>query len=109
MGVFERNLREKVTHWTATPDGFGGNTFGSPVVLDGRWEEGNVLTTNDEGQEIVSRAQVYLSADVSIGDYIFQGESTATDPTLLKTAHRVVDFRKTTDLRNIGVVRKAFL
>lgn len=109
MGAMTRNLRQKATHWTATPDGFGGHTFGSPTVRKVRWEEGTTLVTDDSGQEIISRAQVYLDGDVDIGDYLFLGESTAADPTTLSTAYVVREFRKTTDLRNIEVLRKAFL
>ncbi len=98
-----------ITHWVSTPDGFGGNTFTAPVVLDGRWTNKETIFTDTRGQEIKSQMLVYVKTDVSIGDYLFEGESAAVDPTTLSGAHQVRGFKKTPDLQNIVMVRKAFL
>ena len=68
-----------------------------------------VLETDGNAKEIVSRAQVWLSIDVNIGDYLYKGVSDEVDPTVLNDAYPVQDFRKTTDLRSIEFVRKAIL
>lgn len=109
MNMATRNLKEKVTWWEATPDGFGGSTFSSPVVLNGKWQDRVEMTMSGSGKEIVSRAQVWVDQDVNIGDYLFSGESTSADPTTLDGAYPVMDFRKTTDLRSLVILRKAVL
>lgn len=98
-----------ITHWGVTPDGFGGNTFGTPAVLDGRWQEKAEVFTDASGQEQKSQATVHVGTNVSIGDYLFEGESSVADPTTLSGAHQVRGFKRTPDLRNVEMVRKAFL
>lgn len=109
MSVATRNLKDSVTWWSATPDGFGGFIFGTPLVLDGKWQDRVVLETDSNAKEIVSRAQVWLSADVEVGDYLYHGVSDDANPTELDGAYPVQDFRKTTDLRSLDTVRKAVL
>ena len=107
--MLDRNLLEDVTHWVVTPDGFGGYTFGTPIALKGHWEGSNVLFRDPTGDEIVSEAIVYLSADVSPQDYLFLGTSVAADPTTLAAARPVKQFNKLPDLRKNNFARKAFL
>ena len=109
MGHISRALTQDVTHWVATPDGYGGFTFSPPTVLKGRWEDKAVLFRNPQGVELTSRSVVYLDADVAVEDYLFEGSSTATDPTTLATARPVEQFHKTPDLRHVEYERKAFL
>ena len=109
MGVFERNLKQDITHWTATPDGYGGFTFGSPSTQKGRWVNRNVLFNDAAGEEVVSNSIVNLSLDVAEGDYLYEGKSTEADPTTLDGAARVRRFNKFPDLRKLNTVRKAFL
>lgn len=107
--VQQRNLKQKATNWVSTADGFGGYTYTAPVVLDCRWETRFETFRDSQGEEVTSNALVYLSADVKIGSYLFEGVSTAVDPTTLSEARRVRQFNKLTDLRNIEVQRLAFL
>ena len=108
MGIVERYLMHKVTWWTTAPDGFGGYTFSAPIVLDGRWTSELQKSVDANGAEIVSKAQVILSADVDVGDYLYEGETNAADPTTVG-ASEVKNFLKVTDLRNLNVFRKAIL
>lgn len=109
MSMQKRNLRQKATHWTATPDGFGGYNYTTPVIMSCRWERKNKVFRDSQGEELTSIALVYLSSDVEIGDYLFEGESNAADPTTLTEARRVRQFNRLTDLRNIDIQRLAFL
>lgn len=106
-----RNMNEDVTHWSVTgTDGYGGFTFGTPIKLSGRWEEKAELFLDINNEEVISSAIVFVSADVSIGDYLGQGDLTATsDPTTLSGPHRIRQNSKISDLRNLSVLRKAFL
>ena len=104
-----RDLRQDVTHWTTTPDGFGGFTFGVPTALKGRWEDKATLFRDTKGEEVTSESVVYLDTDVVVGDYLFLGVSAAADPTTVAGARQIRQFFKTPDLRVLDHERKAFL
>lgn len=111
MTVITRNLKHDVTHWPLTgSDGYGGFLYGTPVKVKGRWEEKAVLFVTPGNEEVVSQAIVYLATDITEGDYLGQGDLTATaDPTTLQGTYRIRQRHKTTDLRNLIALRKAFL
>jgi len=105
-----RNLKSIVTHWTTTPDGTGGYTFGTPdSTFKGHWTERNELFRDVEGNEVVANAIVFLDKDITVGDYIFLGTSTVADPTTVVGAHQVRQFNKRPTLRVTAYERKAFL
>ncbi len=107
--TLQRNLKQDVTHWAVTPDGFGGFSFIAPAPLKGRWEEVAELFRDPAGEEEVSKATVYLSADVVTSDYLFLGTTAAVDPTAIADTFQVRQFHKTPDLRLLDFERKAFL
>lgn len=111
MSMVTRNLKEDVTHWPVTgSDGYGGFTFGAPMKVKARWEEKAVLFLNAENEEEVSEAIVFLGVDIAVGDYLGQGDLTVTaDPTTIAGPFRIRQRQKTTDLRNLESLRKAFL
>lgn len=105
-----RNLRQQVTWWPTSAPKFAGFTFGTPTLLKARWEDRQELFRKPGGEELVSKAVVFLADDVSIGDYMALGDYTTTDdPTTLQGAFRVEQFSKITSLRNTEVERRAFL
>ncbi len=110
---FERNLRDDVTHWPVTgSDGFGGFTYGNPVLLPGRWEDQSIQFVTDNMEEAISTAIVYLNTDVDVGDYLGFGDHATVpiaNPTSLTTAHRIRQRHRTTDLRRMQSLRKVFL
>jgi len=109
----ERNLRQDVTHWPVTgSDGFGGFLFGAPSLLRGRWEEKAELFQDINNEEAVSEAIVYLMSDIDIGDYLGLGDFATVpeaNPTTLNNAHRIRQRNRTTNLRNLTALRKAYL
>lgn len=110
MTISSRHLLQDATFWSRTgSDGYGGYTFSSPVALKVRWEDKRELFTSLGGEEQVSQAIVYSEQDMAVGDYLFLGTSTADDPTLLSGSYQVKAFGKTTNLRNIELIRKATL
>jgi len=102
-------LPQKVTSWTATEDGYGGHNFGTPSVIDGRWEDRQVEIRDATGSRYITKSVVYLNVDIAIGDYLYEGESTEADPTTLPTAHPVQQFSRIPDLRGVETERKAYL
>ena len=108
-----RNLNQDVTHWPVNgSDGFGGFLFDAPVKLRGRWEEKAELFITPTGEEVASQAVVYLMDDVTNGDFLALGDfSAVNDPNDVPTgrAFRIRNYGKTTDLRNLNVLRKVWL
>lgn len=110
-GRIARNMRQTVTHWAITGDGsFSGPTFAPPATMRARWEHRNELFRTPAGDEEVSRTIAYLESDVDVGDYVIEGDySDVVDPTTLTQAFRVKQFAKSSDLRNVEVIRKVWL
>jgi len=106
-------MKQDVTHWPVTgSDGYSGFTFGPPIELKGRWEEKGEMFLTEENEEVVSKAVVYLGADVDVGDYLAEGKHALIPvPTALSNprAYRVRQRAKITDLRNLQCLRKAYL
>lgn len=108
-------MNQEVTHWPVTgSDGYGGFTFGCPMLMKGRWEERTELFINIENESVLSRAIVYLLDDVSNGDYLALGdyaseEVAVEDPGTLSGAYRIRNYGKVTDLRALNALRKAWL
>ncbi len=111
MTIASRHLRQDVTQWPVTgSDGYGGFTYGAPMLLKGRWEDKNELFLTLENEEAVSNAVVYLSVDIAVGDYFGLGDLTSTnDPTTLAAAYRSRLYHKSTDLRALQSIRRVFL
>lgn len=73
-------LPQRFTLWTVTGrSGTGGKTY-SVSREDGRAASVSETLFNDDGKEIVARKAVYLTAEVSEGDYIAEGEYFVTTP-----------------------------
>jgi hypothetical protein len=116
MTRISHNLHQDVTHWSVTgSDGFGGFTFAAPVLLAGRWQEAHELFLTPNNEEVLSNAIVYLENDVDVGDFLALGDyaNPLVGPTLtppeVDGAYRIRQRNKTTDLRNLIALRKAFL
>lgn len=107
--MITRNLKQTITHWISTEDGFGGYTFGAPEHIIGRWEDDARLFRDATGEEVISNAIVYLSVDVSVTDYLFLGTSEEVDPTVLSNAYRVRQFHKIPSIRASNFERVAYL
>ena len=111
MSLASRHCKEDLTHWTDDGDDtYGGRTWGTPVIVKGRWEELDMLENERISQEKTSNATVYLVTDVVVGDYLARGDKTATsNPTTLDGAWKVLHFQRVTDLSNLDTIRRAEL
>lgn len=111
MSIETRHLKDTITHWpVAGSDGYGGFTFGSAVALSARWEERSELFITPSGEEEVSAVIAYTSTNIAIGDYLANGDETATaDPSGVSGAYRVRQYSKVPDLRSLNSIRKSFL
>lgn len=98
-----------VTYWAATPDGYGGFSFASPLTIKGRWQDTVMDTINNQGEAIVSRAIVYVNTDVEVNGYLAQGDLDDIDPTLIDGAHRIARFDKSPNIKYSDYLRKVTL
>jgi hypothetical protein len=77
MGIIdtiEREYNQKCVYWgNPLNDGQGGHTFDAPVELDCRWEEMNQVVTDNKGNEVTSRAVVFLPQDVDYEGMLYFG------------------------------------
>ena len=99
-------LPEKATYWQPqTNNGFGGNDWSPPVVVDARIAFVNEEVTNPEGHIVTTSHAVYTNDAVEMGWYLFPGVSTELNPTNQPGAKRVVKKAATPS----GTVLKRFL
>lgn len=54
-------------------DGYGGTTYDEPVEVQVRWEDKVKVVTDQNGQEIVSKAEVLTPIDLNHMGYLFLG------------------------------------
>lgn len=70
---------ESVTVQTAVywgnpqPDGYGGTNYDDPVEISCRWDGKVELITNNQGEEIVSKAQILVTQDLDEGGMLYLG------------------------------------
>lgn len=104
MSVFPQTA----TYWSATPDGAGGFTFGSPTAVSCFWQDVAEVTVDATGNEIISNAKVYVKTDVALNGYLYLGTSTAVDPTTI-AAYQIRRFDKIPNIRSSDFLRKVIL
>lgn len=110
MTLVTRHLHQDATYWALNAiDGSFDPSFSSPSALKVRWENRTMKFIDVKGAERDSRAIVYLSTDVALGDYLFEGTSAAADPTTVDGAFEVRDFRTVPSVGNTETERRAIL
>jgi hypothetical protein len=109
--VTDRALDQDITWWAVSPDGYGGDAFAAPVLIQGRWQDRQELYIGQvDRSEHISKAMVFVDRDIAVGDYLCQGDQTAhSDPTVLGGAYKSQRFDSITDLRNANTLRRATL
>lgn len=111
MREYTRNMPDTVTYWSpGAPDGYGGVAFGAPVTFAARWQSTRELARDDDGEEFVSNATVYVS-DPSIErkGWLFEGTSAASDPRTVEGAHEIRQIYQTKNLNGTLRLTKALL
>lgn len=110
MNVASRMLKQTITHWANNqPDGYGGFTVSNPVQIKGRWENKSEIVRTLKGDDVTSRAVIYVDSDVKIGDYIYLGTSVASDPTTVAGAEQIIAYKKVPSLRMNEFERKVWV
>lgn len=87
-------LPQVATIWrrsSTAPNRYGAYDFAEPESINVKWNRKQELFRNNTGEEEYSSAVVFLAWDteISIGDYLLLGDSTAADPTTTPGAYEV--------------------
>lgn len=110
MSVIIKNLKQDVTYWSPSSfDKFGNQIWAAPSAIKGRWEDRTELFIQDTGEEVRSKALVYIDSDVEVGGYLFLGSSISADPSTVTGSREIVDFRKIPNLNADFFERRALL
>lgn len=111
-------LRQTVTYWeTDSTDVFGNTSWDAGVEIKARWEEQAEDVLNADGENVVSRAVVYVDGeqDIVVDGVMFLGlksELTAAqipDPDKVANAYRIIAIRESPGLRNRRSLKKLWL
>ena len=124
MSYLDRLMQQTATHWELknaadTPyNEYGDPSFKSaaPQLLTPdenngvRWEEKTIQFINSQGLEDHSRAIVRSSTvEFQVGDYLYLGTSTSTNPETVTGADKVRKVEKCPDTRGQTMLYKALL
>jgi len=108
--IGSRQLNQTATYWgNPSSDGWGVDTFDSPVSVSVRWEDKQEMFIDENGQEKISKAVVFLSQDVDVGGWLYLGTSTTSNPKDVSGARKISAFAKIPSLSGANYMRKAWL
>ena len=120
MGIADlmtRNCAQTAVYWgNPVNDGYGGFTFDTPIEVACRWEDRIGQFTARNGEQIYTKATVYVLQDVEEGGWVYLGTlaDIATEdtdkPKTIDTAYEIKRFDKLPGLGSTTeFVRKAYL
>ena len=108
---------QTAVYWgSPTPNGYGGSTYDDPVEISCRWDGTTQLVTNNQGKEVVSKAEILLTQDVDEDGYLYLGALSGltiaqkANPETIDAAWKIVRFDKTPLFQSTDeFVQKAYL
>lgn len=120
MGIiqFIRKISVQTAVYWGSPvdDGYGGFTFEDAVEIPVRWEENHQLIIAANGEQIVTKAEIFINQDVDVNGYLFLGSLTdltaeqLIDPKLCEQAYAIRQYSKVPLLKSTTqFVKKAFI
>jgi len=112
----QRQCRHTAVYWgNPQSDGYGGYTYDDPVEISCFWMGESDVAKDEKGNEIVTKAKVYVLQDIDEQGYLWKGklaDLTATqksDPKQVDEAMPIIRFIKTPSLRIDEYIRKALI
>src|SRR5690554_523382 len=113
MGIITRMRKQKAVYWepTGRVDRNGNPVFEDPVEIDCRWEDVSELFLDENGNQQVSKAKVYVDRDVKLRGYLKLGEiyGISEGPLKYSDVHTIRRFERLPNLRNTETLRTAIL
>lgn len=92
---------QTAVYWSGrVPDGYGGYTFQTGVEIPVRWESKTENIINRLGNNVVSRAKVFVNQDIDNEGYLYLGKLTdltteqKIDPLQVPTAYPIQTVEK---------------
>lgn len=76
MGLIERMLKyDKLVYWAPKgKDRVGKTTFENPVEMRCRWEDGATVVRDQNGEEHIYNATVFVGEDLDVEGMLWHGE-----------------------------------
>jgi hypothetical protein len=103
-------LHQDITYWApGTEDQFGGKSYLAPAVIKGRWQDKveNIIT--HDGQDAVSKAQIFTEAPVLPTGFLVLGVATESDPTGVMGAEEIRIIGSSPNLSNLQRLYTAYI
>ena len=111
-----RSCVQTAVYWgNPVPDGYGSFTFDAAVEIDCRWEDRVGTFTSNKGEQIYSKATVFVLQDVDEGGFLCLNDldslaSDVSNPKEIDNAFEIKRFDKSPGLGSTTeFVRKAYL
>lgn len=74
VSFISRKAVQDAVYWgSPSPDGQGGFSFADPIEIKCRWEETKQVVTDTKGNEITSRAVIFVLQDIDEEGYLMLG------------------------------------
>lgn len=116
IDMITANCNQTAVYWgSPTADGYGGFTFDDAVEISCRWEDKIGVFTNNRGEQVFSKAEVYVLQDLDENGYLYLGElddlsSNPDDPMAEDNTYIIKRFDKSPRLGSTTeFIRKAYL
>jgi hypothetical protein len=116
IDVISSKYTQVAVYWgNPISDGEGGHSFDSPIELSVRWEEMSQIVADSKGNELTSRATVYVNQDLDEEGMLFFGtlndlDSDEVRPKSLSKAYYIRRFERSPILGSTNqFLRKAYL
>ena len=108
-----RKMNQNAIYWASTvPDGYGNDSFSSPVDVAVRWEYKQELFIDAKGEEHVSMAFVYAITTFVLGGFLQLAEVDSVTPSTpigVTGAFPIRSLLKTPSVRGDQILYRAIL
>jgi len=109
MSIVIRMRKGYAVYWAVSAaNAYGGHSYVAPVEIRCRWDDEQSMVRDNEGNEVVSSATVYVDRDLTFAvdgwGYLYKGRLSSisgdnTDPTAIETARRILTYGEIESLK----------
>jgi len=92
---------QTAVYWGApVPDGYGGYVYADPIEISCRWGGKTQLVIGNNGEQVVSKAEVLVTQDLDENGYLYLGtlddldSDEAENPEKIKGAAKIIQFSR---------------
>lgn len=109
---FDRMMNQVATYWSPTGavDRYGKPVWNAPIQIPCRWEYKTAQVINKRGEEIISKARVYLNNyTVAFEGYLYRGVSSDLVPPHVPDVFEIQAIGETPALRTLESLTTVYL